>query len=80
MKNRNRQEAAKKRVRDNNGKFTGGLLLRKPQTIFTTQRHTDTHKVASNFNKARIHHDDEHQTSINVDKTSNIVQQQTNEL
>jgi hypothetical protein len=27
VKNKNRQEAAKKRVRDNNGKFQGGLLL-----------------------------------------------------
>lgn len=37
-KNKNRQDAARKRVRDNNGKFQGGLLYRKPKILFLVEK------------------------------------------
>jgi hypothetical protein len=37
-KNKNRQDAAKKRVRDPNGKFQGGLLYRRPRIIFKIEK------------------------------------------
>eukprot|EP00347_Sterkiella_histriomuscorum_P009372 403341467 len=55
MKNRNRQEAAKKRTRDNNGKFAGGILLRKPQQIFKIEKEIQIQTTSmSNFNRAQI--------------------------
>lgn len=38
MKNKNRQDAAKKRVRDQNGKFQGGLLFRRPKILFLIEK------------------------------------------
>lgn len=66
MKNRNRQDAAKKRVRDNNGKFTGGLLLWKPQIIFTTEKFERTFQ---NSNKA--HEDAGHHPKVEMSNTTN---------
>ena len=53
MKNRNRQEAAKKRVRDNNGKFTGGLLLWKPQYLFKTEKQVNS-QASNSSNKSQM--------------------------
>ena len=37
-KNKNRQDAARKRVRDQNGKFQGGLIYRRPRIIFAIEK------------------------------------------
>lgn len=37
-KNKNRQDAARKRVRDQNGKFQGGLTYRRPRIIFAIEK------------------------------------------
>jgi hypothetical protein len=37
-KNKNRQDAARKRVRDQNGKFQGGLCYRRPRIIFAIEK------------------------------------------
>ena len=37
-KNKNRQDAARKRVRDQNGKFQGGLIYRRPRIIFVIEK------------------------------------------
>lgn len=37
-KNKNRQDAARKRVRDPNGKFQGGLIYRRARIIFAIEK------------------------------------------
>jgi len=57
-KNKNRQDAARKRVRDGNGKFQGGLLYRKPKILFLVEKvnRTTCNAPQQNFSFAHSAH------------------------